>query len=137
MAVSVLASDGSGGPPTFRDIDGSGNNFIYTRHRIGFTGSYTTAVGGETVDLTPAVAAGIPSNLLPIGVTIEGNGLGTSQTAGGGYYDFGIGATLGTCKLKIFSAGGAELGSGPYATTNVAVLNDVVTLEIAWRKLSN
>jgi hypothetical protein len=134
MPAALVCSDGSGSAPTLRDIDGSANEFVYTNNRIAFSGSYTTAAGGETVDLTPLVAAGVPSNLLPINAFVEGNGLGTSQSAGGGYYQFGIGAALNACKLKIFAAGGAELGSGAYASTNVAVLNDVVNLTVVWRK---
>jgi hypothetical protein len=130
MAVALQASDGSGGPVTFRDIDGSANTFVYTLVRLVFSGSYVT--GGDTVDLTPLVQAGVPSQpVAPLSAWVEGNGTGTSQQAAGGYYAFLTGTALNNNKVKIFNAAGGELAAGAYPA---AVTSDVVTVECYWRK---
>jgi hypothetical protein len=68
---------------------------------------------------------------MPINGYVEGNGPTASQSGGGGYYQLFIAATLAACKVKIFAAGGGELGSGAYPA---AVLTDIVSLISTWRK---
>lgn len=134
MSVSIQASDGSGAPPSFKDIDGSPNNFVFTQSILVFSGSYPT--GGEPLDLTPLLQAGVPSGALPIQVFVEGQGntAGTSWTALGNYYAIVLGSALTGYKVQLWSGGGAQLGAGAYPAT---VTNDKTTLSVVWRKLSN
>lgn len=132
MPIAIQSSDGSGSGPTFRDIDASGNNFVTSVNRLVFSGNYPT--GGDTLDLTPLMQAGIPTNAIPVDAFVNGLGVGTSQAAGGGYYAFLQNATspgLTGNKIKIFASGGSELGAGAYPA---AVTGDVITMEIVWRK---
>jgi hypothetical protein len=130
MSIAVNGMDGN--PWTTRDLDASSSNVVTSYHKLAFSGNYTTAVGGDTLDLS-SVAGLIPSGALPLQITYEANGLGTSQSAAGGYYQIGAGNALNNSKVKIFASGGAELGTGGYP---VAVTSDVVTLVITWRKLT-
>ena len=128
MPITINGTDGN--PMTTRDVDASANNFVYSSHKLAFSGSYAT--GGDTLDLS-SIAALIPSGSLPLFVFAEGNGSGTQQSAAGGYYVVLAGNALNNWKMKIFSGGGVELGAGAYPA---AVTGDSVYLSVQWRKLA-
>ncbi len=127
MAIAINGLDGN--PFTTRDIDATPNNFVYSFHKLAFSGSYTA--GGDTLDLS-TISGLIPSSGLPLFAFVEGNGTGTQQSAAGGYYVVVPGTTLATYRVKIFSAGGVELVAGAYPA---AVTGDAVFLNLQWRKL--
>lgn len=138
MPIALAAADGSGAPVSLRDIDASGNEFVYTTCRLAFSGSYTTGATGDTLDLTPLLAAGVPSGFAPFSGYVEGNGDNSSQGGNGGYYTLSlynanpaVANALTANKVRVWSAGGGELGSGAYPA---AVLRDAVTLNLIWRK---
>ena len=130
MPIAIQSSDGSGSGPTIRDIDGSANEFIYTLNRLVFSGAYPT--GGDTLDLTPLVAAGVPTGALPLNGTITSNGGGSSTGVAGGAYNLQLGTLLTNNKVKVFTAGVTEL-NGNYTAVQTG---DVVTLLISWRKFA-
>ena len=134
MSITIQASDGSGAPPSFKDIDGSPNNFAFSQSILVFSGNYVT--GGDTLDLTPILQAGIPSGALPVQVYIEGQGntAGTSWTALGNYYAVVLGAALTSFKVQLWTGGGAQQAAVAYPAT---VTNDRTTLSVLWKKLSN
>ena len=127
MAIAINGSDGN--PFTTRDVDGTAANFVFSQHKLTFSGSYST--GGDTLNLS-GIASLIPSGSLPLQVFVEGNGTGTNQSAAGGYYVVLTGTTLANWLIKIFSGGGTELAAGAYPA---AVTADIVTMQICWRKL--
>ena len=128
MSIAVLGADGN--PFTTRDVDGTAQNFVFTQHKLVFSGSYVT--GGDTLDLS-GVASLVPSGSPPLQVFCEGNGsAATAQSFIGGYYVAITGASLATWKVKIFAAAGTELAAGAYG---VAITGDIVTMQICWRKL--
>jgi hypothetical protein len=134
MAITVNGMDGN--PFTTRDMDATANNFVTTRHKLGFTGNY--AAGGDALDLT-AIAGLVPSGSLPLAVTesYQGTAAVPSLSAAGGFYQVIQAASpaLNNYKLKVFknTAGSTtEYGAGAYATD---VTTDNVFLEITWRKL--
>lgn len=136
MAIAVQGVDGN--TFTTRDVDASANNFVYSSHRLVFSGSYST--GGDTLNLSN-VATLIPTALLPISITLtdQGTAATPSLSAAGGFYEVIQNAvpTLANFLLKIFknTAGSiAEYSAGAYTAD---VLTDVVVLNIQWRKLSN
>ena len=121
---------------TTTDIDGTGANFMYSKHLLAFSGNYAT--GGDTLDFT-AVAGLIPSGRVPLGMSIEclGTAAVPSLAAAGGFYQPIVAAVaaLNTYLLKVFknTAGSvAEYNAGAYGTD---VLGDVVILSVTWRKL--
>jgi len=137
MSIAIQAADGSGAPPSVRDIDASGNQFVYTFNRLVFSGNYVTALTGDSLDLTP-LAAIVPSGYTPFTAYVEGNGDATSQGGSGGYYDISlfngnppVANALTGAKVRVWAAGGGELASGAYPA---AVLRDAVTLCVTWRK---
>lgn len=139
MSITIQAADGSGGAPSGKDFDGSGNNFVYSQHRLLFSGGYTTGATGDTLDLTP-LAAIVPSGLTPEAGYIEGNGDSASQGGSGGYYTLSLfngnpaaPNALNANKVRVWNAAGSELGTGAYPA---AVLRDAVTLTLTWKKLS-
>src|SRR5438445_3622581 len=108
MSIAINGADGN--PFTTRDVDGTAQNFVFTQHKLTFSGSYVT--GGDTLDLS-GVASIIPSGTLPLQVFIEGNGsAATAQSFIGGYYVAVTGSALNNWKVKIFAAAGTELGAG-------------------------
>jgi hypothetical protein len=129
MSIAINGTDGN----LFgnRDIDASPNNFVFSNHRLVFTGNYVT--GGDTLDLTTIVGL-VPTASLPLQIYAQSNGGATSFGAGvGGYYEVvQAGAALNTYKLKAYTAGGTELAAGAYPAS---VTSDVVTITITWRKL--
>src|SRR5436309_7796848 len=128
MAIAILGADGN--PFTTRDVDGTAQNFVFTQHKLTFSGSYAT--GGDTLDLT-SIARLVPSGSQPLQVFIEGNSsAATAQSFLGGYYVAITGASLATWKVKIFAAAGTELAAGAYG---VAITGDIITMQICWRKL--
>ncbi len=127
MPIAIQSSDGSGSGPNLRDIDGSANDFIYTVSRLVFSGAYPA--GGDTLDLTPLVAAGVPTSALPLTGYIESNG-SSGIGAAAGSYALKFGTLLTNNLVKVFTAGTSEL-SGNYTSTETA---DVVTLCLTWRK---
>jgi len=132
MPVTINGLDGN--PMTGRDIDASPNNFIFSFHKLAFNGSYTTAIGGDTLDLT-AIAALIPSSGLPLQIAETLNGGTGSFSKSGGYCEIEIGPTLATCKIKFFSAGGTELGTQTYAAALINLAAENIGISITWRKL--
>ena len=132
MAISVLGLDGNAW--TTRDMDATGNNFITTYHLLSFSGSYTTAVGGDTLDLS-AIASQIPAYGLPLQITYEMNGPSTSFGGLGNYLQFAKGSLLTNNKMQAYAHGGAEEGTQTYLA--MALTTDVVTLLITWRKLTS
>src|SRR5438046_857300 len=111
MAIAILGADGN--PFTTRDIDASAQNFVFTQHKLVFSGSYTQ-VTGDVLDLT-AVASLVPSGSLPLQIFIEGNGASsTTQSGAGGYYCTLSGNALNNWHVRIFSAAGTELAAGAY-----------------------
>lgn len=134
MSIAINGLDGN--PYTTKDLDGSANNFLTTRHKLAFSGSYPT--GGDTLDFT-TVAGLIPSGSVPLSITQSEQGTAAvpSLSAAGGFYQVVQAATpaLATYKLKVFknTAGSiAEYSAGAYATD---VTTDQVFLEVTWRKL--
>lgn len=131
MPISVLGVDGN--PWTIRDMDASSNNVITTYHKLGFSGSYTTAVNGDTLDLT-AVAGLVPSGSLPMQIAETLNGGVGSFTNGGGYLEIAPGNALNNNKVKFFAAGGAEIGTQTYAAALINLPAENIGLTITWRK---
>lgn len=138
MPIAIQAADGSGGAPSTRDFDGSGNNFVYSTHRLVFSGTYPGSPG-DALDLTP-LAAIVPSGLAPEQGFVEGNGDSTSQGGNGGYYTLSlfngspaVPNALTANKLRVWTAGGTELANAGYPA---AVTRDAVTLTLVWKKLS-
>jgi hypothetical protein len=138
MSVALQSCDGTGAPPSMTDMDGAGNNFVYSRVRLAFSGNYPT--GGDTVDLTP-LAAVVPSGALPINVISEGNGPATvpSLSAAGGYYQIVAAAVpaLNNFKIKIFKNTAGSVTEYPAGAYGTDVTTDTVDLEVTWRKLRN
>lgn len=130
MAILVNGLDGN--PWTPRDMDASGSNLVKVLATLGFTGNYTTGVNGDILDLS-SVAAQVPSGSLPISITESLNGPVGSFSKGGGYIQVEKGSALNNNKVKFFTAGGAEQGSGTYASFGATT--DLITLEIVFRKL--
>ena len=136
MPIAINGLDGN--PFTVKDLDGSANNFLTTRHKLAFSGSYPAL--GDTLDFT-TVAGQIPSGVIPLVVTQteQGTAATPSLSAAGGFYQVVQAATpaLNNYKLKVFknTAGSiAEYPAGAYAA-DVTTYN--VFLEVTWRKLSN
>lgn len=136
MAIAINGVDGN--PFTTRDIDASGNNFVWTTFLLGFSGNYTT--GGDTLNLS-TVAGIIPSAKLPISIAEQPQGTAAtpSLSAAGGFYEViqNAAPTLANYLLKVFknTAGAiAEYANGAYGND---VLTDVVLLQVQWRKLTN
>lgn len=135
MSVSINGVDGN--PWTTKDMDATADNFVTTRHKLTFTGNYST--GGDTLDLS-TVASLVPTNGVPLAVTVteQGGAAVPSLSAAGGFYAVVQNAapTLKNYLLKIFknTAGSvAEYGAGAYATD---VTTDQVFLEVTWRKFA-
>jgi len=127
FTITISGLDGN--PFGTRDIDASPNNFCFSFHKLVLSGSYVT--GGDTLDFS-TVAGLIPSGGLPILAFAEGNGSGTQQSAGGGYYIVLSGNALNNWKLKIFAAAGTELAAGAYVAQQTG---DGIFLTVLWRKL--
>jgi hypothetical protein len=132
MPIAINGADGN--PFTTRDVDGSPNNFVFSVHKLAFSGSYTTGVGGDTLDLS-AVASLIPSGSLPLQIAESLNGGAGSFTKGGGYCQIEIGNALNNCKIKFFAAGGAEIGTQTYAAALINLPAENIGLTVTWRKL--
>jgi hypothetical protein len=130
--ISVLGLDGN--PWTTRDMDATGANFVKTMHKLGFSGSYTTGVGGDTLDLS-GVAGNIPSGFLPLAISVNLNGSTGSFSVTGGQLQIAIGTTLKNNKVLVFSSGNTEQGSGTYASILLNVAAEDVIIEVIWRKL--
>lgn len=129
MPIAIQCSDGSGSGPNFKDIDGSANNFVYTTSRLVFSGAYPA--GGDALDLTPLVAAGVDSSFVPLSGYVESNGAAGVGAAAGSYALLqNATPTLKNFLVKVFTAGTSEL-SGNYTSTETA---DNVTLVLIWRK---
>lgn len=138
MSITIQAADGSGGAPSQRDFDASGNNFVYSNHRLLFAGTYPGSPG-DTIDLTP-LAQIAPSGLAPESAYVVGNGDSTSQEGNGGYYTISlyngnppVANALTANKVRIWTAGGTELTNAAYPA---AVLRDAVTMTVVWKKLA-
>lgn len=130
MSIAILGLDGN--PMTTRDIDASPNNYVFSCHKLAFSGNYTTGATGDVLDLT-AIAGLIPSQALPLSLFAEGNGPSTAWAGLGGYYTISQNAAaLNGYRIRVWQPGGSELGSGAYPAT---ILADSVTLQILWRKL--
>ena len=135
MAIVVNAN--------LRDVDASGNNFIYVCVPLTFSGNYST--GGDTLDIT-TVIKDLPTQEV-ISMFAEGNSSNAAaQSVIGGYYVTvgmpgpfgGVNATNGVAatgpaswKLEIWNAGGTQFTAGAYTT---AITSDYVTLNILLRK---
>jgi hypothetical protein len=135
MAIAINGMDGN--LWTVRDMDASGSNFITTRHKLAFSGNYTT--GGDTLDLS-GIAAQIPTNSLPLAVTTTEQGLAAtpSLSAAGGFVAVIQGAvpTLKNFLLKVFKNSAGSVADYPNGAYSADVLTDNVFLEITWRKFS-
>ena len=94
---------------------------IHVAGTVAVSGSYTT--GGDTLDLSPIEALGVPTTKPPIAGTAWMDGLA-------GYdYIFAPGAAISSNRMKVFeqaSAAGAfsELAAGSYPS---AITGDTVT----------
>ncbi len=133
MPISVLGMDGNAWGN--RDMDASGNNKVTTYHLLGFSGSYTTSVGGDTLDLS-AIAAQIPCPGVPDQIVYELNGGTGSFSKTGGYFAIERHPTDNTKhKVKVFSSGGTEQGSGTYASILLNLAAEFVTIVCTWKKL--
>lgn len=123
-----------GNPWTTKDMDASANNKVTTYHLLGFAGSYTTAIGGDALDLS-AIAAQIPTGFLPDQICEVMNGPASSFSGGGGYLQIVKSLVSNALhKLQVFSAGGSEQGSGTYAS--IKLTTDFITLVITWKKFA-
>ncbi len=132
--MPILVNGVDGNPWNIRDMDASSSNVITTYHKLGFNGSYTTAVNGDTLDLS-GVAGLVPSGSVPIQIAETlGGGVG-SFTKGGGYLQIELGNALNNNKIKFFSAGGAEIGTQTYAAALINLAAENIGLTITWRKL--
>lgn len=138
MPISIQAKDGSGGAPSTRDFDASGNNYVYSVHRLVFSGNYP-GTPGDTLDLTP-LAAIAPSGLAPLTGFVEGNGDSSSLGGGGGYYTVSLfngnppaANALTANKVRAWNSGGTEISTAAYPSS---VLRDSVTLNLTWAKLA-
>jgi hypothetical protein len=134
MAIAINGVDGN--PFTTRDIDASGNNFVWSTYLLTFSGNYAT--GGDTLNFT-TIAGLIPTSKLPISICeqTQGTAATPSLSAAGGFYQVIQNAvpTFANYLLKVFknTAGAiAEYGAGAYGAD---VLTDVVLLQVQWRKL--
>lgn len=130
MPISVLGQDGN--PWSMRDQDATANNVVTTYHLLAFSGSYTTGIHGDVLDLS-SIAPNIPTGSLPLQITESLNGPIGSFSESGGYCQIQRGTALNNSRIKFFTAGGAELGSQTYAAANLT--QDVIELTITWRKL--
>lgn len=110
------------------DVDGSVNNLVSATGLVTFSGNYST--GGDTLDLTPIMSALGAQSIKQVG--LEPQGPATGFAGVGGYYVVIPGTTLANWKIKLFTAGGAELGAGAYPAS---VTTDVVQANILARKL--
>ena len=96
------------------------------------SGNYTTAIGGDPLDLNPKTFTD------PNGVGVLGEPLNQPKTpptiqaqALDGYYAQLIpGATLGANAIAFYEAEGTELGNGAYPA---AILNGTLTVELPLR----
>lgn len=116
-------------------MDASGNNKITTYGQLQWTGSYVTAAGGDLLDLSP-IAAQVPSGYVPDSIMCEMNGGVGSFSATGGYVQIMRHPT--NVKLNtiiVFAAGGAEQGSGTYASIKLTAATEYVPVAITWKKL--
>jgi len=138
MSVTIQAADGSGGPPTLRDIETSGNEFIYTSNKLVFSGKYP-GTPGEVLDLT-ALQALIPTGFTPVNGFLDGNGDATSKGGNGGYYTLSMfngnppaPNAINANYIRLWVAAGTEAGTGTYGAE---ALRDAVMLNLVWRKFS-
>jgi hypothetical protein len=122
MPITINGLDGN--PMTTRDVDGSPSNFVNSFHRLSFSGNYTS--GGDTLDFTQ-ISGLIPSGSVPLQVALF------SQNGSFNQYVAVQSGALNTWKLKIASAGGAEITGG--AAYPAGVTSDVVEMQVTWRKL--
>jgi hypothetical protein len=92
------------------DVDNSGKS-TYVTCLLTFTGSYTTGVGGDTIDLTTVMGKGYLGR-----IAIAAKPPLYAYAAGSGGYSFGIipGTTLANGKVKVSTAAATELGTGAY-----------------------
>jgi hypothetical protein len=136
MAIAILGLDGN--PWTPRDMDASGQNMVVTKHKLGFSGNYTT--GGDTLDLT-AIAGQVPSGAQPLTLipSEQGTAAVPSLSAAGGYYAVlqAAAPALNNYKVKVFKNTAGSLGEYANGAYGTDVTSDAVFIEISWRKLSS
>jgi len=110
---------------TVTGVNAIGNQLRVLTNLV-FTGSYPT--GGDTIDLTTLIGQGHGS-----GVAVFNNmPLQATPSLGGGIdAEFIPGSALNNGKLKLFTAGGTELGAGTYAA-NAALLAASLNNYIEW-----
>lgn len=134
MSVILLGSDGN--PWTTRDLDASANNKITVYGQLSFSGSYVTAVGGDTLDLT-AIAAQVPGYGVPDSIGFEMQGGTSSFSITGGYLQIVRSAISNALhKVGVWAAGGTEQGSGTYASIKLTAATEYIPVQITWRKMS-
>lgn len=132
MPVAINGIDGN--PWTIRDMDGSSSNVVTTYHRLGFSGSYTTAINGDVLDLS-TVASQVPAGSIPLQIAETLNGGVGSFSKGGGYLQIELGNALNNNKIKFFASGGAEIGTQTYAAALLNLAAENIGITITWRKL--
>lgn len=116
-------------------MDASANNKVTTYHLLAFSGSYTTAVNGDTLDLS-SIAAQVPSGAVPDSITYEMNGGVGSFSKTGGYLAIELSRVSNALhKLMVWAAGGTEQGTGTYASIKLNLAAEFITLIITWKKL--
>ena len=103
------------------DVDSTGKQ-VYVAGVVTASGNYTA--GGDTLDLS--TQSFIPSAQLPKQVALF------TQTGQVYNYAFIQGAALNSCKVKIYAAGGSELGAGAYPA---GITSDVIAFSAVYPKL--
>jgi hypothetical protein len=103
------------------DVDSTGKQ-VYVVGTITASGSYST--GGDTLDLTNQ--SFIPADALPKQVSIF------TQTGQVFNYAWVLGAALNNGKVKIYQAGGTELGAGAYPA---GITGDIIAFSAVFPKL--
>lgn len=125
MSTKLVGMDGN--PFTYRDMDGSPENFIFAQGLLQLTGNYVT--GGDTIDFT-TLGGLIPSSSLVSLALFSQNGNLLFQ-----YVPIGGPATaLNAWKVKVNASGsfGSEHAASGY---EAAITGDSIVWQAAFRKL--
>lgn len=148
MSITVLGFDGN--PFDQNSLWAGGDRFVEAIMKLKLSGSYVT--GGDSLDLsngggTPTSPTAFPPAVVRGASTfdIEAHGSAGSWSSFGGYYQIVAPnadspltfADLQNMKLKIFQAGGSELGAGAYPTSQTtpgSPLTDTIIIKVVYAR---